>query len=152
TEAQAGWLPTVTANGLFTHLDHDRTLNGNIIARQNQQSANLALAVPLFAPKQLTNWLSVRDQEAAFRSGELDTRRTVAASVAHASLTVLAQPRVLEGALRAVASSRAHVAFDQERYKGGVGTLTDLVRSQQQLASDETTAGNARTALIKSRE
>jgi outer membrane protein TolC len=60
-ETRSSALPTLLANGTYTRLDGDRTLNGNTFIAANQLNANLLLTVPLVAPKPWAQWSHAQD-------------------------------------------------------------------------------------------
>lgn len=151
-EARASWFPTLTGNAVYTRLDNNRTLNNNVIVGENSLAANLNLAVPVFAPRAWLNWGVAKENVGASQASAEDARRLVAVAVGRAYLTILAQHRILEADLRAVAAATAHRDFAKQRLEGGVGNRVDLVRAEQALQADVALAENARTALARAQE
>ena len=155
-QTRASWLPTLTGNAVYTRLDHDRTSNINgattITAPANSAALNALLTVPVFAPRAWLNTsVSEENAKASLATAE-DTRRLVAVAVGRAYLSILAQHRILEADLRAVADAQAHRDYAAQRFQGGVGNRVDLVRAQQELALGQTLVEQARTALIRDQE
>jgi outer membrane protein TolC len=151
-EVKSTYMPLLTGNVVYTHLDAERTQGAAIIANQNQLSANLLLTVPIFAPKA---WLTSRRAEDAVevaRAGVGDIRRQVAVAVGHAFLAVIAQRRIIEADEQARDTARAHLEFARARLTGGVGNRLDEVRAQQELAVAESQLQNAVIGLVKARE
>ena len=151
-ETRAGWLPTLTGNATYTRLDHDRLLSGRIISPANQFAANLTLAVPLVAPQGWAASSRASDQIDLMRSSRADVQRQTALATARAYLLVVSQKRVLEVSENARVTAEAHFEYSRIRHEGGLGNLVDVVRAEQELATDEGIAESARTALVKARE
>ncbi|MFN2547715.1 MAG: hypothetical protein ABR567_09810, partial [Myxococcales bacterium] len=87
-EARAPSLPTLNANGTYTLLDADRKLSGNVISAKDQQSANIALALPLIAPARWVAWAHASDQVEIAKTAAADVQRGVAVTTARAYLGV----------------------------------------------------------------
>jgi outer membrane protein len=110
------------------------------------------LTVPLIMPKPWAQWSQATDQVEAARMTNLDTRRLVAVSVARAYLAIVLQKRVIEAAVRARETDRAHYAYAHQRYAGGVGNRIDEVRANQQVQSDEAIVQQQYVQLDRNRE
>jgi outer membrane protein TolC len=151
-EARAVALPSLTATGTFTRLDSDRTLGTTTVAYANQLNANLLLTVPLVAPKSWAQWSHAQDNVEVTRVSALDVRRGVAVAVARAYLTIVAQKRVIEAAVRARDTDKAHYSYAHQRYTGGVGNRIDEVRAEQQLQSDDANVERQYASLARARE
>jgi outer membrane protein TolC len=151
-QTRAGALPTVYGYGTLTQLDAARVLNGVTQVPQTGLMLSGVLSVPLIAPKPWAQWSQARDQVQAQRMSALDTRRLVAVSVARAYLTIVAQKRVIEAAVRARETDRAHYAYAHQRFAGGVGNRIDEVRADQQVQSDEANVQQQYVALARDRE
>lgn len=151
-QARAAWLPTLTANGIYTRLDDDRVLNGRTILAANQLSANLALQVPILAPQKWVATSRAKENVGLARASATDARREVALTAARAYLTVIAQRRVLKSAERALATAKAHESYAATRFEGGVGNRLDSVRASQERASAEVRVRSLLTALSRARE
>jgi outer membrane protein TolC len=151
-QARATWLPTLNANGTYTRLDNDRELNGRVILSANQLNANLALTVPLVAPRQWVGHARSRDVVSIARLNSVDTRRELALAAARTFLTVIAQRRVLGSAERALVTARSHEDYAKTRFEGGVGNRLDAVRASQERATAETKVRSQEVALVRARE
>jgi outer membrane protein TolC len=151
-ETRAGWLPTLNGYATYTRLDHDRLLSGRVIAPANQLAANLTLAVPLVVPQSWAASSRAADQIDLMRSSHADVQRQVALAVARAYLLVVSQKRVLEVSENARVTAEAHFEYSRIRHEGGLGNRVDLVRAEQELATDEGIVETTRTALVRSRE
>jgi outer membrane protein TolC len=151
-QTRSGWLPTLYGSGTYTRLDSDRTLSGRVISAANQLSANLALTVPLVAPQKWAASSRASDQIDLSRSSRADVRRQVALAVGRAYLLVVSQKRVLEVSENALNTARAHFEYSRIRREGGLGNRVDVVRAEQEVATDESIVENARTSLMRARE
>ena len=136
-ETRAASLPSLSANGTYGRLDHDRVLNGNVIAPADQLNASLQLVVPLVAPSRWVQWAQAKDNVDVARVSAAEVRRQLALSTARTYLSVMAQHRVVEVSARARNNARAHYQFAHQRYVGGYGTRIDEVRAAQEVATDE---------------
>ena len=155
-QVRAGWLPTLSANGMYTRLDDDRRLNGEptgrIILAKDQLSANVQLNVPLLAPRQWVAYARSKENIDVARASRMDVRREVALAAARAYLTVIAQRRVLDSAQRALNTARAHEDFATTRFQGGVGNRLDSVRAAQERATADARVKNQLNALARAQE
>jgi outer membrane protein TolC len=151
-EVQATWLPTVTGNAAYTHLDSPRVSNGAVLVPQNGLNANLLLNVPLVVPRQWANSSESRATLDAQRATTADVRRQVALTVGRAYLAVFAQKLVIEVDVRARDTAKKHYDYAHKRYSGGVGTSLDEVRAAQEVASDEALVQQAYAALATAQE
>ena len=151
-QTRAGALPTLYGNGSFTQLDGARTFGSVVSQPASTFMVSATLTVPIIVPKPWAQWSQASDQVEAARMSALDTRRLVAVSVARAYLTIVAQKRVIEAAVRAQETDRAHYSFAHQRYAGGVGNRIDEVRAEQQVQSDEANVQQQYVALGRDRE
>jgi outer membrane protein TolC len=151
-QARAASLPTLTGNGVYTHLDDDRQFSGRVILSQNQLSANLTLTVPIVAPKAWMQWSHASDAADLARMGATDVRRQLAVAAGRSYLAVVAQKRVLQAAEHALATAKAQREFASARVAGGVGNRIEEVRAMQEQATADARVKNALTALDKARE
>jgi outer membrane protein TolC len=151
-EARASSLPTLIGTGTYTRLDDDRKLGATVIASANQLSANLALTVPLVAPRSWVQWSHASDQIDVAKASAAEVRRVVAVTVARAYLTIVAQKRVIDAVTRARDTDQAHFDFAHQRLVGGVGNRIDEVRANQQVQSDEANVQQQWSNLARDRE
>jgi outer membrane protein TolC len=154
--ARASSLPTLTANGMYTRLDADRTIgippNERLIAAGSALGANVILSAPLVAPRSWAQWSHASDGVDVSRAKAEDVRRQVAVAAARAYLAVMAQKRVVQASERARDTAKAHYEFAQKRHRGGLGNRIDEARARNQLASAEGQAQVAYTGLARTRE
>lgn len=149
TQIRASSLPTLIANGTYTRLDNDRTIEGQVFVPANQLAGNVSLTVPLLAPQRWAQWAhAAQDREAAAADAKA-THRQIAVSAAHAYLAVLAAGRVIESNERARDVALAHYTFAYKRLAGGIGSELDAVRSLQTLREDAGRVETARSALVQ---
>jgi len=151
-QTRSSALPTLTGNATFTRLDSDRVLGTTVISPANQLNASLQLTVPIVVPRPWAQWSEAKDGVDVARASAADVRRTVAVAVARAYLTVVAQKRVIDAAVRARDTDKAHYEYAHQRYAGGVGNRIDEVRADQQLQSDEATVQQQYSDLARDRE
>jgi outer membrane protein TolC len=151
-QARSTWLPTLNANATYTRLDSDRALDTRVIQNKDSVNANLLLTVPIIAPRAWVATARAKDNREIANLTAADTRRQVALAAGRAYLTVIAQKRVLESAVQARDTARAHEEFSKSRLAGGVGNRLDAVRAAQERASSETRVQNQTLALTRSQE
>jgi outer membrane protein TolC len=151
-EVRSGALPTLYGSLAYTQLDSARTFEGVVELPASSFQASAVLTVPLVMPKPWAQWSQAKDQADVARLSAQDTRRLVAVAVARAYLTIVAQKRVIEAAVRARDTDRAHYEYSHQRFVGGVGNRIDEVRASQQLASDEANVQQQYSNLARARE
>jgi outer membrane protein TolC len=151
-EVEASWLPTLTGNGVYSHLDHPRIEGGSVILPQNGLNANLLLTVPLIMPRQWANTSEAKDNLRAQRSSTDEILREVALGAGRAYLAVYAQKLVIEVDERARDTARKHYDYAHQRYRGGVGTSLDEVRAAQEVSGDEALVQQAYASLSNAEE
>ena len=148
-EARAAWLPTLTGNGSYTRLDSARTFAGTVTTPANLWNGNLQLTVPLVAPPAWANDWHAQDNRAVATALAADVRRQLATAVGRSYLTVLLEHRVLEVAVRARDTARAHYDYAHTRMGLGLGNGVDDARAEQELRTDEAQLKDAETALLR---
>jgi outer membrane protein TolC len=172
-ETRSASLPTLTGNATYTRLDGDRvssstvtnvtapgspavvgqvSLPRTVFAPIGQLGANLTLSVPLLAPKAWVAWSHAEDDVDVARASAADVRRAVAVAVARAYLTIVAQKRVIDAAVRARDTDNAHYLYAHQRFLGGIGNRIDEVRADQQRQSDEAALEQDYANLARERE
>jgi outer membrane protein TolC len=151
-QSRASSLPTLTMNGVYTRLDDDRALAGRVLQSCNQLQCNVALVVPLVAPKAWVLWAHAKDNEAVSAANAKESERQLALAVARTYLAVVGQKRLVDVAARARDTAHAHHEVAHTRFLGGVGNRLDETRAHQELATSETVVQNARVALARTRE
>ena len=151
-EVRASSFPSLTGNAIFTRLDADRYAGGNLVAGQNQLSANLILSVPLIAPQRWAQWSHAKDNVKTAEANAADARREIAVATAQAFIAVVSQLRVVEVNERALTTAKAHFDFAHTRLVGGVGNRIDEVRAEQEMATDEAQLQSAYSGLSRTRE
>jgi outer membrane protein TolC len=151
-QVRSGALPTLYGTLAYTQLDSARVSEGAVQLPASAFQANALLTVPLIVPKPWAQWSQAKDQVDATRLSAEDTRRVVAVAVARAYLTIVAQKRVIDAAVLARDTDRAHYEYSHQRFAGGVGNRIDEVRANQQLASDEANVQQQYSNLARDRE
>ena len=151
-QARASSLPTLNANGIYTHLDAERRSGAFRIAAQDQFTANLALSVPLVVPQRWAQWSHASTNVDVLRATAEDVRRQTAIAVARAYLTVLSQKRTVDVNEHALKTAKAHYDFAHTRLLGGIGNRVDDVRAEQEVATVQTQIETSYAALARARE
>jgi outer membrane protein TolC len=151
-EVRAASLPTLSANAVYTRLEHDRSLMGVVTQPADQVNANLLLTVPIIAPSRWVQVGHAKDNVAVARMSAEDVRRQLALSTGRVYLGIIAQHHVVEVSIRARDTARAHYQFAHQRFAGGYGTRVDEVRAAQEVAADESQLQAAVASLSRLRE
>ena len=153
-ETRSFALPTITGNGVATRLDSARIQAGTGAEIQPRDSltGNVQLVVPLVAPQRWVNWSHASEQVEIARLSADDVRRQIAVSAARAYVTVLAQHRLVEANQRARDNARDHLQYARARLDAGTGNRLDVVRSAQEVASDDSQVAAALVNLVRAQE
>ncbi len=151
-ETKAAWLPTLSGNASYIHLDNKRVSEGVVVLAQNELSANLTLTIPLVMTRQWLNTEEARLSADATQASAADARRTIAFATGRAYLEVYAQKFVIEVQERARDTARKHRDYAHQRFAGGVGTRLDEVRAAQEVATDEALVQSAYAGLSAAQE
>ncbi len=157
-QQRAPSLPTLALNGTYTRLDSDRSLPASatsparVLQPADSLAGNAQLAVPVLAPQRWASWWRASNNAKAQAATSDDVRRQVALNAARTWLSVLGQKRVLEAAVRARETAKAHVDYATQRRVGGVGNRLDEIRAQQEHAVSKTQAENAAGQLVRLQE
>lgn len=151
-QARSSWLPTLSANGVYTRLDADRVLGDRVVQGIDSVNANLLLTVPIVSAKAWVTTARAKDNREITKLTYVDTRRQVAISAGRAYLTIMGQRRVLESSIHARDTAKAHEDYSRSRLEGGVGNRLDAVRAAQERATTETRVQNQLIALTRAQE
>jgi outer membrane protein TolC len=151
-EARSQWMPTLSANGSYTRIDGDRTLNGNVILPAGQLNANLLLSVPLVQSRGWVNWSHAKNNVEVARSSQAEVARQLVTQVARTYLGIIAQKRGLEVLERAIAAGQAHYDFAHQRFTAGYGSRLDQVRAAGEVAADRAALERAQSDLVRLEE
>jgi outer membrane protein TolC len=155
-EVRSFALPTITGNGVATLLDSSRTqatsTGTNVLQPRTSFTGNLQLVVPLVAPQRWVNWSHASEQVEIARLSAEDIRRQIAVSAARAYVTVLAQHRLVDANQRARDNAKDHLGYARARFDAGTGNRLDVVRSSQEVASDDAQLAAALVNLVRAQE
>src|SRR3954468_3674736 len=151
-EVRSFALPTITGSGAATLLDAARASNGIEVQPRTSLTGNVQLVVPLVVPQRWVNWSHASEQVDIARLSAADVRRQIAVSAARAYVTVLAQHRLVEANQRARDNARDHLQYARARFDAGTGNRLDVVRSAQEVASDDAQVAAALVNLIRAQE
>jgi len=145
-------LPTLSATGVYSRIDHARELAGRQLQPESQLNGNVTLALPLVSPRAWGNVAEVRAQERLTQAQHAAVRREVAVSVAYAYLDAIAQRHTLEVIEHSVALNRGHYQYAKTRFEGGVGNRLDMLRADQELATSRVKCRAAWVAALTAQE
>src|SRR5438270_2575581 len=161
-EVRAAAIPTLSANGIYTRLDADRTTTAidpttgapgiRTVQPRDSWTANLQLAVPLVAPQRWVQWEHASEQVDVARLSAEDVRRQIAVTAARFYVAVLSQHRLVDANQRAADNAREHLEDAKARLSVGTGNRLDLVRAAQELATSESQVQSALTGLVRAQE
>ncbi|MFL5313240.1 MAG: TolC family protein, partial [Myxococcales bacterium] len=161
-EVRSAAIPTLTANGVYTRLDADRTTTAidpttggagtRTVQPRDSWTANLQLAVPLVAPQRWVQWEHASEQVDVARLSAEDVRRQIAVTTARTYVSVISQHRLVDANQRAADNAREHHEDAKARLSAGTGNRLDLVRAAQELATSESQVQSALTALVRAQE
>src|SRR2546429_2398536 len=167
-EVRAAAFPTLSANGLYTRLDADRTTSATVVdptttpptvssvsrtvQPRDSWTANLQLAVPLVAPQRWVQWEHASEQVDVARLSAEDVRRQIAVTTARFYVAALSQHRLVDANQRAADNAREHLEDAKARLSAGTGNRLDLVRAAQELATSESQVQSAPTGLVRAQE
>jgi len=152
-EVRSFALPTITGNGVGTLLDSARVDSaGTVIQPRTTLTGNVQLTIPLIAPQRWVNWSHASEQVDIARLSADDIRRQTAVSAARAYVTVLAQHRLVQANELARNNARDHLQYARARLDAGTGNRLDVVRSSQEVASDDAQVAAAVVNLVRAQE
>ena len=144
--------PQGTYSESFQRLEGDRDSSGHEVESANSMIVAVGASIPLVDLRSRANRQRAKDQVEVAKADVFSTRRTVAITTASAYLAVFTAQRLIEVAQQARDTAQAHVKFAQQRRTGGLGTETDIVRAQTELATDEAQLSSAATAKARAQE
>jgi len=152
-EVRSFALPTITGNGVGTLLDSARAdSTGAVIQPRTTLTGNVQLTIPVIAPQRWVNWSHASEQVDIARLSADDVRRQTAVSAARAYVTVLAQHRLVQANELARNNARDHLQYARARLDAGTGNRLDVVRSAQEVASDDAQVAAAVVNLVRAQE
>jgi HAE1 family hydrophobic/amphiphilic exporter-1 len=151
-QAQSAARPRLTASLTNTTLDAARGFDDFTVFPQNQSLIAVTASHPVLAAAQWAARAQAEDQVGLARLEAAEVRQQIAVAAAQAYLAVIAQKRQVEVSQRALDTARAQRDFNQKRLEGGVGTRLNLLRSAQEVASDEALVELARLNLRRAQE
>ncbi len=152
SEMRAGWLPSLSASAAYTRLDDERVLGTRVIAARDQLAAGLLLSVPLVAAQRWTQTAHARDDVEIAHLGTSDAERTLAIALARTYIGVVTQRRLVDAAVRALATAIAHKKFALQRFEGGHGNRLDALRAAEEAATAGAQVTAATAQLLRGQE
>ena len=151
-QARAPALPQLGANATATRNDAARSAGSGVLVPRESFNANLQLVVPLLAPARWTAWGHGSDAVEVARVSLEEVRRTVAVATARAYLVVIAQHRLVTINVQARDAARNHFEDAKAKLEVGSGNRLDVVRSAQEVATDEAQVASSLAQLVRTRE
>ena len=151
-QVKANALPALALLGQFTQLDGDRVSAGHVVSPATQGYGALVLTVPVLVPQRWVAWNHAEDVATVAESATQDARWQVGVATARLWLSLLAAERQVEVLERAKTTAEAHLAFAQQRRKGGLGNQLDAVRAAQEAAQSDALVKANGIVLAKMRE
>ncbi|MBS2024117.1 MAG: TolC family protein [Deltaproteobacteria bacterium] len=151
-QSQAGFLPTLAANGTYTRLDHERDSGTVLVAGRDQLNLNAVVTVPILAPSKWLATSRLSDAVEASRAGADEVKRQLALAAGRSFLSVIAARRQVDIAQRATEVAQQHVEYADGRLTVGAGNRLDRVRAGEEAATNAGLLENALTALERARE
>ena len=145
-------LPTLTAMGVYSHIDHARELAGRQLQPEAQLNGNVTLTLPLVSARAWGNVAEARAQERLAQAQHAAVRREVAIGVAYAYLDAIAKAHTLEVIQSSVALNRGHYQYAKTRFEGGVGNRLDMLRADQELSTSQAQCLAASVAALGAQE
>jgi outer membrane protein len=151
-QVRAVSLPSVEATVRSTTIGPVPEFGGQTIVPRTQVNAAASLVVPILTPVRWAQRAQARDQVFVAERGAADVRRQIGVATAEAYLAIIAERRVLESNTRARDTARAHFAYAQQRFEGGVGSRLNALRAEQELSGDEARVEDAQLAVRRAQE
>jgi outer membrane protein TolC len=154
--ALAAVLPTLNAQGSYTHQFHTETfpLAGETftLPYADTVAASATLQWNVLNPRALYGVGTARQNEKATEQSFEDKRRILALAVVNAMLSTLAASRVAELNRVGLRAALERLVLTQTRLRFGQGTPVDVDRAQQDVAAARATLIGGDEALRQSRE
>ncbi|HEY4239521.1 MAG TPA: TolC family protein [Kofleriaceae bacterium] len=151
-EATATLRPLVGVQGQYQQLEADREVSGRETTAAESVLGEVTLSMPILSFRARADRQRARDQVEVERASAMTTQRAVAITAGRAYLEVFATRRLIEVAVLARDTAKAHVDYARTRRAGGLGTDLDIVRAEAEFATDEANVANAQTALVQAEE
>ncbi|MBK7865469.1 MAG: TolC family protein [Archangiaceae bacterium] len=152
SQAWSGLLPSLSANGGWTHNQYEAivtlptgptTSQTVTIIPKDQLDAQLKVEVPLIDPARWLQASAARASSRAVAARELATRDAVARQVVVAYYRLVSARAVQESARRSLALAQAQVELIQSRQKAGVASELDVARAVAEVARNEQLVADA---------
>lgn len=145
-------LPRLSGTITSTTLDRGRSLGEQTVTPRQQAAMVASASYPVLAAAQWAARAQAEDQIGLARLSAADVRRETAVAAAQTYLVVVAQKRLVEVSERALNTARAQRDFNQTRLEGGLGTQLNLLRSAQEVATNEARLEVVRLGVRRAQE
>jgi outer membrane protein TolC len=151
-QARAATLPQVFGNVTSTTLNRGVEFDGATVTPRSQLTATLSVDMPILAAAAWARRTQAAENKAVAELDVAETKRQIAFSTADAYLEIIAQRRVVDGAVRARDVATAHFDLATELEQKGAGSRLNALRAQQQVSADEGLVEVSRLALYRAQE
>ena len=145
-------LPQLHDTIASTTLDRGRSIGEQTVTPRQQAAVVVSTSYPVLAAAQWAARAQAEDQIGLARLTVVDVRRQTAVAAAQAYLVVVAQKRLVEVSERALDTARAQRDFNQQRLEGGLGTRLNLLRSAQEVSTNEAPLEVVRLGVSRAQE
>jgi outer membrane protein TolC len=151
-QARAATLLQVFGNVTSTTLNTGVEFDGATVTPQSQLTATVNVSMPILAAAAWARRAQAEDTRTVAEADVAETRRQIAFSAADAYLAIIAQRRVVDGAVRARDVAKAHFDLATELEQKGTGSRLNALRAQQQVSADEGLVEVSRLAVYRAQE
>ena len=151
-QARAATLFQLTGNLATTTLNRGVEFDGQTVTPRNSVTASLAASMPILAAAAWARRTQAQDTRTVAELSVAETRRQIAFATADAYLTILAQRRIVETAVRARDAAKAHFDLANELEQRGSGSRLNALRAQQLWSTNEGLLETGRLSLYRAQE
>lgn len=150
-QARAGWRPTLNATGAAAYQDQVSPVN-NAHLVQDRLTGTLTAVQPVFTSGRVSAQVDAADATVrAGREGLRATEATILQQVVQSYQDVLRDQQIVALRQQSVDVLTRQLSETQARFQVGLITVTDVARSEAQLAQSRSQLSLARSALQNSR-
>ncbi|HJZ75909.1 MAG TPA: TolC family protein [Vicinamibacterales bacterium] len=151
-QARAATLLQLSGTVATTTLNRGVEFDGQTVTPRNSLTASLTADMPILAAAAWARRAQAQDTRAVAELTVAETRRQIAFATADAYLTILAQRRIVETAVRARDAAKAHFDLANELEQRGSGSRLNALRAQQLWSTNEGLLETGRLGLYRAQE
>src|SRR5262245_17058355 len=148
-QARAATLLQLSGTVATTTLNRGVEFDGQTVTPRNSLTASLTADMPILAAAAWARRAQAQDTRAVAELTVAETRRQIAFATADAYLTILAQRRIVETAVRARDAAKAHFDLANELEQRGSGSRLNALRAQQLWSTNEGLLETGRLGLYR---